>query len=413
MSALPKCPLPDHGERDVVRDGTYGRRKRQRFRCWSPDRSEFHRFTPAVPRQRIDTGVCETCDNHINVHEGPVVMRYGLYEIREIAEALVAVARGSSYTEASRRARGRYWGTTGKTTRGAGSVEGGQTVADWLNMFGPIVIAANEETAWPECIVLDSTEFMHTNPKVGVPEQLFVVMAAWGYDADGSSRLWRVEARPSDKNSDWCEFLEGLPGRPRSVVCDRDYAIIGGVQLRWGRGKAAVPIHLCEHHLRENAMNALRADKVAAYGDPLPTLLRSAFSSLADWDAFDLAVHADPSAVSAQRWVRHWDKRMRVQTARRPMLPPHFGNGAVEAPLAEIRQLLERRKWTFRNRARMNILLGVIRLRLNRHDDIGRWSAAIRDHLEQHGGRPENPRRIEDPRIIDPTTGERYYSLRG
>ena len=127
MPKLPACPRPGHETYRVVRDGTYGKRKRQRFRCQGPD-GQFHRFVPPVPRQRSEFGVCEACDNDVQVYEGPVVQRRGLYEVREIAEALVSVANGVTYTEAARRVRGRYWGAGGKGTRKATSVEGGQTV---------------------------------------------------------------------------------------------------------------------------------------------------------------------------------------------------------------------------------------------------------------------------------------------
>lgn len=91
----------------------------------------------AGPAPRTVSGVCETCDNDGQVHEGPVVQRRGLYEVREIAEALVPVANGVTYTKAARRVRGRYWGAGGKGTRRPSTVEGGQTVAEWLQQFGP------------------------------------------------------------------------------------------------------------------------------------------------------------------------------------------------------------------------------------------------------------------------------------
>lgn len=65
-------------------------------------------------------------------------------------------------------------------------------------------------------------------------KKLFVVMAAWGYETgDTKGRLWKLEARPTDQNTDWADFLAALPGRPASVVCDRDLAIIGGAQQQW------------------------------------------------------------------------------------------------------------------------------------------------------------------------------------
>lgn len=236
-------------------------------------------------------------------------------------------------------------------------------MADWLNQFGPVVAEPWAETTWSECVVLDSTEFVDTDPRTGQRRQLFAVLAAWGYPSgDSKGRLWRLEARPADTNADWAEFLAALPGRPVSVVCDRDNAIIGGVQLRWGRGRVAVPYHLCEHHLHENAKEALH-------------------------------------------------RRMTRQTARRSELAPHYSAGALEPRLQELRGMLERRKWTFRNRTRMNLLLELMRLHLNRLDDPGRYAASIRAHLEANGGAPTRPRKLADPVVHDPVsaTGATHF----
>lgn len=102
---------------------------------------------------------------------------------------------------------------------------------------------------------------------------------------------------------------------------------------------------------------------------------------------------------------------MRRQTARRSSLPAHYSTGALEPKLAEVRAILERRKWTFRNRERMNILLELVRLRLNRCDDPRRWSQLIRAHIDKHG-HPTRTRRLADPIRVD-TAGDRVYSLRG
>src|SRR5665811_1631107 len=100
---------------------------------------------------------------------------------------------------------------------------------------------------------------------------------------------------------------------------------------------------------------------------------------------------------------------MRIQTARRESLPEHYSNGALEPKLRDVRSMLERRKWAFRNRARLNLLLELVRLRLNRHDDRARWATLIRAHIDEHGGQSAHPRRMADPVTLDPATGERVY----
>ncbi len=238
--SLPRCPRQGHDGSRVSKDGTYSKRKRQLFRCTLPDGS-FHRFVPPLPRQHVADGVCLTCDNPVHTHQGPVTMRRGFYQVKEMAGALVAVAQGITYAEAARRVRSNYWGLHGSGRLGANSVEGGQTIADWLNLFGPVISQRYAEDHWPETIVLDSTEYQYTDPRTGVQSQLFVILAAWGYEVgETRGRLWRVEARPYDQTSDWVDFLSALPGRPASVVYDGDLSIGPAVRTLWhGR----VPAH--------------------------------------------------------------------------------------------------------------------------------------------------------------------------
>jgi hypothetical protein len=47
--------------------------------------------------------------------------------------------------------------------------------------------------------------------------------------------------------------------------------------------------------------------------------------------------------------------------------------------------MLERRRWTFRNLARMNHLLELVRLHLNRHGNLAGWARVIEGELEQTG----------------------------
>lgn len=338
--------------------------------------------------------------------------RRGLYEVREIAEALRLVAAGASYTAAARRVRGRYWGAGGKGTRKATSVEGGQTVAEWLHQFGPVVTAPHAETSWPECVVLDGTEFVHADPRTGTASQMFAVMGGWGYPV-GDSRgwLWALSAYPTDQAGDWADFLAQLPGRPSSVVCDNDLAVIGGVQRHFGRGVNAVPIHRCEHHLWTNAMKALRRDGDGSFGTPLAIALRGAFHSASEWDTFARAVNVI-GGPETRKWANHWDKRMRVQTARRASLPAHYSTGALEPRIELVRRVLESRAWTFRNRERLNLLLQLVRLHVNGHDDTTRWTALIRAHLDANAGTATHSRRLADPVTYD-VNGDRVHSLRG
>src|SRR5665811_372103 len=194
-----------HDDGHVVRDGVQqsGGRARQRWRCTLPDAS-YHRFLGVMSRTRALDETCVECENHLEVHEGPVAPSTFEYLVREVA--------------------------------------GGQTVAEWMADFVPVVTARQQPTEWPPVLVLDSTRFRWNNH--GQTYDLFSVLGAYGYDENGEhGRLWKLASAPANDADNWKAFLDTLPGRPLSVVCDRDLGIIGGVQRAWGRGKKAVPIH--------------------------------------------------------------------------------------------------------------------------------------------------------------------------
>jgi hypothetical protein len=88
---------------------------------------------------------------------------------------------------------------------------------------------------------------------------------------------------------------------------------------------------------------------------------------------------------------------MRVQTKRRASIPQHYANGAIEAPLEEVKRILGRRSWTFRNAERMNVLLELVRVRYNRAATQAGFAQALRQHLAE-GERPVETVTM-DPRL--------------
>jgi hypothetical protein len=160
----------------VSRDGVQrrGGRERQRWRHTRPD-GIFHRFLGAVSRTRVPeaVGVCPTCDSRLDAHQGPSApWRYD-YLVEEIAAALLSLGKGETYTAVSERARAQAWNGRRTYRRGPTTVVNGQLVADWLATFGPVVCAPHRETSWPETLVLDSTESVHTDRWTGLRSQLF------------------------------------------------------------------------------------------------------------------------------------------------------------------------------------------------------------------------------------------------
>ena len=393
------CPRAHQGSR-IVRDGIQrsGGRSKQRWRCTLQDGS-FHRFLGVVSRTRAVDQTCSECENHIAPHEGPAAPAEFEYLIREIANALVEVGHGSSYTDAAKRVRMRA--NIGKTN-GVRAVTKGQTVADWMTDFVPIVAASHQAMEWPPVLVLDSVNFRWTDHD-GTNHMLYSVLAAYGYDAAGKNgRLVKVDANPSGGTEGWTEFLSSLPGRPLSIVADQDEAIRRGVVNMWGPGSDVELIHNCEHHLRRNAIAAMERDKLAPATE-VRRLFRDALTSAEGWDAFEATVMEQPALLNTRKWVNRWGAKLRLQAGRRLDRPPVYGNGAIEAALAQIRQLMEPRMYSYKNRARTNQMLELVRLSMLRADDVSTYTSAIRTELDaQHGHLQRGYRNVYDKREADP-----------
>jgi len=395
MTTTPTCQRPDHEDYEVVRDGIQHRdqRARQRWRCVAPD-GTFHRFLGALSITRTDEGVCPTCERPYVPSEGPTSPARYEYLVREIAGALVAIGSGDTYTQVAEQLRIRAWGNR-QWKRKNSTHPQGALVAEWLAQYGPVVAAPYAETEWPDTLVLDSTRFMHTDRETGVSSELFCVFFAYGYPSDGTkARMWKMAASVSDTGQDWADFLATLPGKPRVIVCDDDSNIKAGIRSHWYRGRGVL-IHSCEYHLYQRAHKAMDSDKVPD-DSPVRQALRVAFHSLKEWDVLRDAVRIE-GAPTLKKWMSQKNTMVTRQLARRAEVSV-YSNGAVEAPIRVIRRDLESRAWYFRNRARMDLLLEVMRLHLNQVATPETYAQAIREHLDAMGGAPTNQRHQWDPK---------------
>lgn len=401
---VPVCPR-DHAGSRVVRDGVQnmGGRRKQRWRCIGPD-GVYHRFLGTMSRTRVHDETCQECENHVAPHEGPSSPADFEYLVREIADALVDVGRGQTYTDAAKRVRARA--NIGKTT-GPREVKNGQTVAEWLPDFAPVVAAPYDEVEWPAVLVLDSTTFFGTNPITGKGMALYSILAAYGYDKDGShGRLVQVEASPTADGAAWAEFLALLPGKPLSIVCDQDNSISAGIDKRWGQWAAVNLVHHCEHHIMKQAEKQFESDVIAPK-DPVRNLFRGALKSSERWAEFVAEVRSRPELILTNRWVASNMDRLRGQIHGRSRIPPVYSNSRVEQVLREFNADLRPRAFAFRNRARLNHLLTLMRLATLRVDNPTKYAAEIRDHLEAIGGHPQRTYR----ETYDPRTEEQFSSL--
>lgn len=140
-----------------------------------------------------------------------------------------------------------------------------------------------------------------------------------------------------------------------------------------------------------NGAKALAKDGEHGMGNRFRTLLNDAARSPRHWAAFRRAV-AQAGLVHTGAWVAHWNAQLTAQTAWRKTIPAHYSTGALDPKSAEVRQMLERRRWTFRNLTRMSHLLELIRLHLERQDSPTDWAKGIREELARiERGEPFGP----------------------
>lgn len=396
----PECPRGHAGAAGyrVQRAGTYGRGGRQLYSCIAPDGSR-HRFAPALPREHTNGDICVACDTALQPHIGPVVTRYYVHRLHLVAEALAQVGTGVSYAHASNRAR---VGAGRAPTWGPG---GGHLASEWLDAWGPVISAAMAETDQPETLVLDSTDFWWTNARTKARRREFAVLVAYGYPAPGSAnprpRAWGIYASPTARTADWTTLLTSLNllAAPTSVVTDDNLAVAAAVRRMWPPRHGTPPhVHLCEHHLRANAVKALAEDQVAHQGSIRMDALNDAFHTSAGWAAFRATVTAKHAATSA--WVAGVDARVAAQVAIRDQLPQHYTTAGAEAATARLKTQLQLRSFSLRNKARTNRMLDLARLHLNGLDDVGNYHRILRAAAERAGGRGARQGINRDPRGV-------------
>ena len=144
--------------------------------------------------------------------------------------------------------------------------------------------------------------------------------------------------------------------------------------------------------------------------DGIRRLFRDALTSEAGWDAFEAAVLERPGLRFVRPWVDRWGSKLRIQAVRRADRPPVYANGVVEAALVQVRNLMEPRMYSYKNRARTNRMLELVRLSMLCADDSVTCTASIRAQLVSRQGHLQRGYRdIYDKRGVDPF--ESRYSL--
>ncbi len=400
---------PEHPGSRVKLDGTYGKpgHRRQRYKC-APRRGKPHVFTELLPREESWHEACEQCERHLERREGPKAPRNYHFVARGIAEALVAVGAGATYMQASRvaRDRARRFRVDSETGEVRES-DHGQLVADWVELFAPVIFESRRPTFWPPqgSLLLNHLPFrvraLDANGKrIPAGRVAFDVFCAVGYQA-GKPRLWRTEAFTSAHPANWSAFLGALPGEPKRIVCDAHPGMLRAIEERW----PAAELHQCEWHL-QHALNRLLAKEMrnnpSGELEDLRTRAEGALTGPSFWHAFVRAARTVENE-SLERWIAVNDPTIERQFARRgrssdrPADMP-LTTAALEQLARPITAALHPRRYALKNRERLNRLLMLLQLHVNGQDDVQGYTKTIRSWLEANDGRPTARRRaIADP----------------
>jgi hypothetical protein len=358
-----------------------------------------HRFTELLPREEAWHDDCETCERPVHLHEGPHAARHYQFVARGIAEALVAVGGGASYRQAALVARERARRLRPDPETGEPRMtRHGQLVADWVEVFAPVVFEPHRPGAWPTAgsLLLDDLPFSVRDPASGRFRIAFRVFCAAGFEA-GRPKLWRVAAFPDASQANWEAFLRSLEGAPPRVVCDNHHGLNGAVRAAFPEAE----LYLCEWHLR-HALERLMA-KIRTSEEHRPAIevllprVEAAFTGPAFWEPFVRDAHAaDLPRLSdwlegAGRIVEDQFRRRGPRGLRPADMP--LSTSPMDGLIEPIRATLHPRRYGLKNRERTNRLLLLMQLHANRQDDVLAYAKSIRAWLEVNGGRPRVPRR--------------------
>lgn len=408
---IPECPVPEHAGSTVVRGGWYGKppHRRQRWWCRPANGDPKHRFTPVLTRQGEPHAFCVECSTGLEPWEGQAGAREYRFAAREVGEALVTVAKGTTYraaAEVARRKAGRVPAVNQDRRRRSPANEG-QLVANWVDVCSEFVCAGELPDRWPHTIAVDSQNFrVNSGPHAG---RGFHILAAVGREQSEpgkwapTPRVWRLEPFAHKDQAAWETFFRGLDGAPRVIVSDAGNALPLAIQSVFG--DAELEHRQCEWHLgrklREHLPDAILADQ----RHPISRALLDAFHNQRAWRALDQAIRAEHATgehrplMLAVRWMETYGRIAEAQIATRD---PHGINstGPVEQILREVDRRIGDRVGSFTNRTRLAKLLNLMTLDLLGKADGRDWADRLRERLHLAGGRPENQRPHDDPKGV-------------
>ncbi len=346
------------------------------------------------------------CSTALEPWEGQAGAREYRFAAREVGEALVLVAKGTSYrvaAEIARQKAGRV--PPGRRSRRSPANEG-QLVANWVDVCSEFVCADQLPERWPHTIAVDSQNFrVNSGPNAG---RGFHVFAAVGRDQAEPGkwapvpRVWRLEPFARKDVPCWRAFFGGLEGAPRVIVSDADNALALAIHSLYGD---TIEHRQCEWHLGRKLRQQLPDELLSDRSHPITRALLVPFRSLEAWDRLEHAIRAEHTDGEyrplglAIKWLDTYGKIARAQIPSRD--PSGLNStGPAEPILREIDRRIGDRVGSFTNRARLAKLLDLITLDLLGRADGRDWADRLRERLYLAGGRPENQRPHDDPKGV-------------
>jgi hypothetical protein len=392
-----------------VRGGWYGKppHRRQRWVCRPTNGDSRHRFTPVLTRQGEPYPYCVECSTGLEPWEGQAGAREYRFAAREVGEALVLVAKGTTYraaAELARRKAGRV--PPPRTRRRRAAANEGQLVANWVDVCAEFLCAGELPERWPDTIAIDSQNFrVRHGPNSW---RGFHVLAAIGRDRGDPGMwapaplLWRAQPFAHKDQAAWEAFFAALSGAPRVIVSDADNALALAIRTVFSD---RVEHRQCEWHLGRKLREHLPEEILADPRHQITRALQDAFHSDRGWRTLVVSIRDEhetgehrPLAL-AVKWIETYGRIAEAQIATRD---PHGINstGPVEQALREIDRRIGDRIGSFTNRARLSKLLDLMTLDMRGQADGREWADRLRERLYLAGGRPANQRPHDDPRGV-------------
>jgi hypothetical protein len=374
-----------HGVR-YIGAGLYAR---SRFQCVPADGARAHTFSLAKrsPTHAHPDGVtCLVCEREQGRTDGTSLVPAAAFTLLDAARLLVDVGGGTSLRRASRRLRIE----SARTHR----LEVGESVfstqnalaADYLDRYGPPVVAAVAPDTWPRIVVLDSVPLNMRirdldRARLGLAGDWrggAVMVGAGAREPGLRARPWIAGLAGGESSRDWWEFLGRLPDEPAPewVVADGAKAIANAVAARWPNAI----FFPCRWHLRERLREAALP---VTHADPaIEAAVEVALVSTIHWERLiALAKPYGPTVLWS--WITANDPLVRsLDGLRRRMPEAPEGNGAAEAMALVIGDRIGDRKSNFLNARRLETVIGLMCADLAGRARTARYLTVIRAELE-------------------------------